>query len=170
MTRSDLIHKWLTYALGMVPVWLLDAYILPRYPIYGVTPMLLPLAVVAVAVLEGAYAGTGFGMGVGLLWALAYPDGFGALVVGMALAGMLTGTVSQYVLNQSYPGCLLCTAGVLAVLDGLRIFGRLVTERATLPAMLQVAVPEILLSLAWTPVVWLIFHAVHRKVGGTRLA
>ena len=42
MTRRDLIQKWLTYTLGLLPVWLLDAYILPRYPLYGMTPMLLP--------------------------------------------------------------------------------------------------------------------------------
>jgi rod shape-determining protein MreD len=170
MTRSDLIHKWLTYALGMFPIWLLDAYILPRYPIHGVTPMLLPLAVVSVAVLEGAYAGVGFGMSVGLLWALSYPGGAGGLVIGMALTGLATGAVSQYVLNQSYPGCLVCSAGALAALDGVRILGWLVTERATLPAMLRVAGPEILLSLAWSPVVWLIFRSVYRRVGGSRLA
>ena len=48
MTRRDLFHKWLIYALGLLPVWLLDAYLLPRYPLFGVTPMLLPLAVAAV--------------------------------------------------------------------------------------------------------------------------
>mgnify|MGYP007025260208 CR=1 FL=1 len=52
-------------------MWVLDAYILPRYPLMGVSPVLLPLAVAAVAVLEGAYAGTGFGLAVGLLWELA---------------------------------------------------------------------------------------------------
>ena len=62
MTRRDLIHKWLVYALGLLPLWLLDDYILPRYPLFGVTPMLLPVAAAAVAVLEGAYAGAGFGM------------------------------------------------------------------------------------------------------------
>ena len=36
--------------------------------------------------------------------------------------------------------------------------------------MLRVAVPEILWSLAWTPLVYLIFHAVYRRVGGSRLA
>ena len=51
MTRRDLLYKWLIYALGLVPVWLLDAYILPRFPILGVTPVLLPASVVAVAVL-----------------------------------------------------------------------------------------------------------------------
>ena len=170
MTRRDLIHKWLVYALGLLPVWLLDAYILPRVPLWGTVPMLLPLAAAAVAVLEGAYAGTGFGMAVGLLWELAYPGGFGGMVFFLALAGMAMGAVSQYALSQSFPGCLICSAGVLALLDFLRVARGLFTGSATLTALLQTAVPEFLWSLAWTPLVYLIFHAVYRRVGGSRLA
>ena len=170
MTRRDLIQKWLTYGLGLLPVWLLDAYILPYFPLFGFTPMLLPLAVVCVAVLEGAHAGAGFGMAVGLLWELAYPGGFGALVIAMALAGMITGAVSQYALQQSLPGCILCSAGVLLVLDLLRVFRGLLTNAATLPALLMVAVPEFLLSLLWTLPVWLLFSHIFSKVGGEKLA
>ena len=170
MTRRDLIHKWFAYALGLVPVWLLDAYILPRYPLYGSAPMLLPLAAAAVAVLEGAYAGTGFGLAVGLLWELAYPGGFGGLVFFLALAGMVMGAVSQYALNQSFPGCLICSAGVLGLLDLLRVARGMLTNQASLPQLLRVAVPEFLWSLAWTPLVWLLFRIIYRRVGGTRLA
>lgn len=170
MTRRDQIHKWLIYSLGLLPVWLLDAYILPRYPIAGISPMLLPLAAAAVAVLEGAYAGTGFGMGIGLLWELTYPGGFGGLVFGMALAGMLMGAVSQYALSQSFPGCLICSAGILAALDGLRIARGLLVHTAQLSELLQVAVPEFLYSLVWTPLIWLLFRTIFNKVGGTKLA
>ena len=170
MTRRDLIQKWLTYTLGLLPVWLLDAYILPRYPLYGMTPMLLPLAAAAVAVLEGAYAGTGFGLAVGLLWELAYPGGFGGLVFFLALAGMVMGAVSQYALSQSFPGCLICAAGTLGTLEMLRVARGLLTNSASLPALLQVALPEFLWSLAWTPLVWLLFRAIYNRVGGTKLA
>ena len=170
MTRRDLFHKWLVYALGLLPVWVLDAYILPRYPLMGVSPVLLPLAVAAVAVLEGAYAGTGFGLAVGLLWELAYPGGFGALVLYLAVAGMLMGAVSQYALSQSFPGCLICSAGVLGLLDLLRVARGLLTNAAGLSELLQVAVPEFLWSMAWTPLVWLLFRAIYNRVGGTRLA
>ena len=170
MTRRDLIHKWLVYALGLLPVWLLDAYILPRYPLWGTVPMLLPLAVAAVSVLEGAYAGTGFGLAVGLLWELAYPGGFGGLVFYMALAGMAMGAVSQYALSQSFLGCLICAAGTLGLLDLLRVAGRLLARVAGLSELLEAAIPEFLWSLAWTPLVWLIFCAVHRRVGGNKLA
>ena len=170
MTRRDLIHKWLVYALGLLPLWLLDDYILPRYPLFGVTPMLLPVAAAAVAVLEGAYAGAGFGMAVGLLWELAYPGGFGGLVFGMALAGMVTGAVSQYALSQSFLSCLLCSAGVLGVLDSLRILRILFLQVETLDVLLQIAVPEVVLSLCWTPVVYWIFRRIYRRVGGAKLA
>ena len=99
--------------LGLVPIWVLDAFVLNRIAPFGVIPMLLPLAVAAVAVLEGAYAGTGFGLAVGLLWELSYAGGFGGLVFGMALAGMAVGAVSQYVLSQNFFSCLLCSAVVL---------------------------------------------------------
>ena len=156
MTRRDLFHKWLFYALALAPVWLLDAQILPRLPLFGVTPMLLPLAAAAVAVLEGAYAGTGFGLAVGLWWEAAYPGGFGGLVFGLALAGLIMGHLSQYVLRQSFPG--------------LRVARGLLTHAADLGAMLRVAAPEVLWSLVWSPLVWLLFRAVYRRVGGTRLA
>ena len=170
MTRRDFIRKWLVYALGLLPVWLLDAYILPRYPLYGASPMLLPLAVAAVAVLEGAYSGTGFGLGVGLLWELAYPGGFGGLVFFLALAGMAMGAVSQYALSQSFIGCLICAAGTVGLLELLRVARGLLTNAAPLSALMEAAAPEFLWSVAWTPLVWLLFRAVYRKVGGTKLA
>lgn len=170
MTRRDLIHKWFIYSLGLVVVWLLDAYVLPRYPVYGTTPMLLPVAVVAVAVLEGALAGSGFGLAVGLLWEVAYPGGFGGLVAFLAVMGMLTGALAQYALSQSLPGCLLSSALMLGVLDGMRILRGLLTHAADLPTMLEVAVPECLLSLAWTPLVYLLFRQIFKRVGGTKLA
>lgn len=170
MTRRDFIRKWLTYALALLPVWLLDCYILSRYRLWGTAPMLLPLAAAAVAVLEGAYAGTGFGMAVGLLWELAYPGGFGGQVFYLALAGMAMGAVSQYALSQSFLGCLICSVGVLGLLDCLRVARMLFINAAGLSDLLQVAVPEFLWSLAWTPLVWLLFRAIYNRVGGTKLA
>ena len=170
MTRRDFIHKWFVYTLGLLPVWLLDAYILPRVPLGGTTPVLLPLAAAAVAVMEGAYAGTGFGMAVGLLWELGYPGGFGGLVFYLALAGMVMGAVSQYALSQTFLGCLICSAGVLGLLECLQVARMLLIDAAPLSELLRVAAPEFLWSLAWTPLVWLLFRTIHRRVGGNRLA
>ena len=170
MTTRDQIHKWLFYALGLLPVWVLDAFVLNRLTFFGIIPLLLPLAVVSVAVLEGAYAGAGFGLAVGLLWELSYPGGFGGLVFGMTLAGMAVGAAAQYVLSQNFFSCLLCSGVVLGALDGLQLIRALFIRLDTLDVLLRVAVPEVLLSLCWTPLVYLIFCFIFRRVGGTRLA
>ena len=147
MTRRDQIHKWFVYALALVPVWLLDEF-----------------------VLEGSVAGAGFGMAVGLLWELAYPGGSGILVFGMTLAGMLTGSIAQYALSQSFVSCLLCSAGVLAMIDGARIVRYLFVQAETLDVLLQVVASEIAVSLCFTPFIYLLFRMVFRRVGGTKLA
>ena len=170
MTTRDQVHKWFFYALGLVPIWVLDAFVLNRIAPFGVIPMLLPLAVAAVAVLEGAYAGTGFGLAVGLLWELSYAGGFGGLVFGMALAGMAVGAASQYVLSQNFFSCLLCSAGVLAMIDGARIVRYLFVQAETLDMLLQVVASEIAVSLCFTPFIYLLFRMVFRRVGGTKLA
>ena len=168
MTTRDQIHKWFFYALGLFLVWVLDAQILNRLPVLGTIPMLLPLAVVSVAVLEGALPGSGFGLAVGLLWTLAYPGSSSLLVFGMALAGFLVGIVSQYALNQNFLGCLICSAAVLAVQEVVRLLAGLFTQIAPIQSLLQVA--EFLWSLCWMPLVYLIFRSIFRRVGGTRLA
>lgn len=170
MTRRDIIHKWSVYALALALVWVADAYLLPRYPLFGFTPMLLPAALAAVAVLEGTLAGCGFGLGVGLLWEVGYAGGFGGLVLFLALLGLAAGALSQYALSRSLVGCLLCTAGILFLLDGIRILRGLFTNAATLYELLAVAVPECFLSLLWTPLIYLLFRAVFDRVGGTKLA
>ena len=170
MTRRDQIHKWFVYALALVPVWLLDEFVLNRVPLFGVVPMLLPLTVVAVAVLEGSVAGAGFGMAVGLLWELAYPGGSGILVFGMTLAGMLTGSIGEDARCQSVDSCLPCAAGGLAMIDGARIVRYLFVQAETLDVLLQVAASEIAVSLCFTPFIYLLFRMVFRRVGGTKLA
>lgn len=170
MTRQDQIVKWLVYTLGLLPVWILDAYILGRYPLFGVHPVLLPLAVVAVAVMEGATAGAGFGLGVGLLWALGYSSVSGGMVLFLVLAGMLAGSAAQYALTQGFAGCLICSAGVLAALEGLHLLWEIFTQTAPLPVLLEVAGKEFCWSLAWTPLVYLVFRLVFHKVGRDKLA
>ena len=105
MTRQDFLIKWGVYALALVPVWFLELFVLNRFPLFGVAPMLLPLAAVCVAVLEGTTAGAGFGLFVGILCDAAYFNTDGAMTVGLCLIGVGAGALAQYVLRQNLVGC-----------------------------------------------------------------
>ena len=170
MTRRDQLFKWAVYALGLLPVWVLDAFVLSRYPLFGVTPILLPVAAAAVAVLEGAVGGAGFGLWIGLIWALSYPGVPAAMIFLLTLAGFFTGTLSQYALRSSFVGCIVCAAACLALLELFQVISGVIIQLGPLPALLSIALREWLLSLCWTPLIYLIFYRIYRRVGGQKLA
>lgn len=169
MTRQDWLYKWFSYALALLGVWWLDAYVLSRFPVFGVTPVLLPVAVTAVGVLEGVSGGAGFGLGVGLLWA-AYPGSQGGRVLLLTLMGMFTGALAQYALAQTLLGCVLCSAVALAVMELVQVAEELFFLRAQLWPALCTALPQLLWTLCWVPVVYGMFYRVFVRVGGDRLA
>lgn len=163
MTRRDYLIKWGVYTLALLPVWFLEVYVLNRFPLLGVIPMLLPLAAIAVAVLEGGLAGAGFGLAVGILCDAVYYGSGGAMTLGVALLGAGAGIATQYGLRQNLLGCFLCSAGALFLIDLLRVLHRLFLGHP-LAALLRVAVPEVLWSLVFVFPIYGIFLWVHKRV------
>lgn len=164
MTRRDFLIKWGVYALALLPVWFCEVYLLNRYPLFGVTPMLLPLAAVAVAVLEGTVSGAGFGLGVGILCDAVYFNPDGAMTVGLCLLGVGAGALAQYVLRQNLLGCLLCSLLALLFIDGARVLVWLIGGKAALPALLSLAGREIAWSMVFVFPVYALFLWVFRRV------
>lgn len=164
MTTKDFSIKWLAYALALLPVWFAQAFLVNRFPLFGVIPSLMPLAAVAVAVLEGASAGAGFGLAVGVLFDTLEPGSAGWMTLALTLVGLCAGLLAQYVLRQDLLGCLVCSLLALAALDAGRILAGLLTGRAGLAAMAAVAGREIAWSLCFVPVVYLLFRWVFRRV------
>ncbi len=163
MTRRDFIIKWLFYGAGLLPVWFFEQAVFNRFQVFGASPMLLPLAAAAVAVLEGPAAGDGFGLAVGMLCDAVYYGVPGGMTLGLAVTGMAAGVAAQYVLKKSFVGCLICSAVTLVLIDGARA-ALYAFQGAPLWALLRVAVPEILWSLAFAGPVYLLFRAIHRRV------
>ena len=163
MTRSDFMIKWGVYALAILPIWFLEVYVLNRLPVLGVTPMLMPLAAVAAAVLEDATGGAGYGLFVGILCDAAYHGTNGAMTLGLCLLGMAAGALAQYALRQNLVGCLLCSLGALLCIDAVRVAVHLLRGSASLGALLRVAVPEALWSMVFVfPVYALYLWVFHR--------
>lgn len=164
MTTKDFSIKWLAYGLALLPVWFAQAFLVNRFPFFGVIPSLLPLAAVAVAVLEGASAGAGFGLVVGVLFDTLEAGSAGWMTLALTLVGLCAGMLAQYVLRQDLLGCLVCSALALAAIDAGRVLARLLTGRAELSAMAAVAGREIVWSLCFVPIVYLLFRWVFRRV------
>jgi len=163
MTTREYCIKWGAYALALLPVWFLEAFVFSRIPLWSVTPMLLPLAAVVLAVLEGPLAGAGFGILVGMLCDMIYGSA-GGMTLLLSLLGTGAGLITQFRLRQNLLGCWLCSAAALAILDGLRVLWRLVIKGISLAALLEVALPEFVWSLIFVPLIYGLFLWVHQRV------
>lgn len=164
MTRHDFTLKWLFYGLGLLPVWWLEIFVLNRFPLLGITPMLLPLCAVAAAAMEGPAGGAGFGLAVGVLCDAVYFGTRGTMTLGLTLIGWATGAAITFVLDRNFFGCLLCAAGGLSAIEAGRVFVRAFTGVAGLPELLAVAVPELLWSLVFLLAIYPWFQFLHGRV------
>ena len=103
MTQRDFLTKWLIYGLALLPGWFLETYVLSRISIFGVSPTLLPLAAITVAVLEGGASGAGFGLAGGVICDAVYGTN-GAMTLSLTLLGAGAGITAQYLVRQNLVG------------------------------------------------------------------
>lgn len=164
MTTKDFTIKWLAYACALLPVWFLERFVLSAFPLWGIKPMLLPLAAMAVATLEGATAGAGFGLAVGILFDAVDPSAPGVMIFLLSLLGLAAGLLSQYVLRQNLIGCFLTSALALMCIDTLRVGARLLLGMAPPAVLLELAGKEVGWSLCFVPPVYLLFRWVYHRV------
>ena len=168
MTTRDHVTKWIVYALALLPLCLIDQLILGRAAPFGVAPLLYPLAAVAVGMMEGAFAGSLYGLATGLIWWLG--GGGAPVILLITLVGMTAGICAKKGWGLNFLNYLLLCLALLVVGDGLRVLLYLARGVAGASALLAVALPEVLCSLVFSGPVYLLYRFVYRRVGGSALA
>lgn len=163
MRRSDVI-KWLVYALGGWTVWAAETLFLNRLPIFGVIPVLLPLAAVAVGLWEGDTAGAVYGLCLGVFADAIYPGIPGGMTLGLCLIGWLVGAMSRYRVRQNLLGYLICAVSSMTALEVFRVLSALLSRLGYWGDILSLAGRELACSLLYTLPVYLLFKLLHRAV------
>ena len=164
MTRQDFLKKWLIYGLVLLLTALLQRQFFVRLRPLGVTPVLLPLAVMALASLEGAAGGAGYGIAAGIV--SMYLDGSSAwAVLLLCLCGAVTGLLAQYALSRSFFGYLLCCLGTMTLRGAWFVLIRWRRGLAPLAVLLGVAGPELLCTMLASPLIYLLLRFFYNRWG-----
>ena len=164
MTRRDFLIKWLVYALAMLPVLILALYLFPSIPLLKVSPALLPVAAITVAVLEGPAGGAGFGLFVGILADALIPGIPGTMTFALSLLGACSGAAARYGVQQNLIGCMICSGGSLIFINLVRVVFLFLRHTAPFVPLLLTALGEIFWSLVFLPLVYGIFLWVFQRV------
>lgn len=154
MKRAAVI-KWTLYILFALVVMLLQEHLFSRLRIFGVHPMMGGILTAVVSMFEGGIGGAAFGLFTGILQdsSVAGEEGFFALVY-MA-GGLTTGMVCEYMFRKSFFTALLWSLIITSVttLSFFTVFF-LLTGRAGIQALWNIALPEILYSVLMLPLVY----------------
>lgn len=154
--------KWGCLSALFLLLLCLERCLLNRFPLWGAVPQLAPLVVAAVGFWEGAFSGSVFGLGAGLLCALT-SGGEAAFVWQYTAIGLACGTTVDKTLGRSLLGYLLCALASLLFLEGLQVVVRVFFLNQPWATVGRIAGAEGLYSLLFAPLIYPAVRGLSRR-------
>ncbi len=112
---KEKIRKLLLYALYMYLVLAFQNMILPFVRPLDVSPMILPAAVVAVGMFEGATKGALFGLVMGIFADMSFIESVTTFTMLLPIIGFAMGFVSQFFINKRFFAYMIASLAAFAV-------------------------------------------------------
>lgn len=162
--RSN-VFLWLGYWVALLLLLFVTGGLAARFPLMGSVPDCLPAAIAFVAVLEGRFFGSVYGMGAGLLVTMLHGGrGAGMILLG-ALIGMISGRWYERKLRRPFGPCMM--SGALALLAAALVrslWALWFSPGATLSAVVRIGGFEALYSLLLALPAYPLFLFVHKHM------
>lgn len=162
MDKQRARNKWILYIAFLFLIILLETTLLSRIEIFGATPMcLLPYAIGAIAMLEGAYGGAVAGLAAGLLSDSMLPVADGFYTIVYVSSGVLVAFLSTFVFWRNFWSSLLYF--IVVVLFSRIIYYIiffLIFGNTNLFMLLRSLPAELFVSVIFTPLVYPVIRAI----------
>jgi len=139
--------KVLLYAITLIIIYLLQTFVFAEIRLLCVKPLLIPLAVVGVAIFEGSMAGGVFGIFAGMLFDISYSQPLIEYTILFTLLGIVIGLLSDYVLSRRFPSYLLCCVIVLIIIAAVQVLGMALFSDAEMSDLIDVAWKQTVYSI-----------------------
>ena len=163
--RRGSVFLWIAYTLVFFICYFFAAGIFGRFALMGSVPNIIPVAIAMVAVLEGSFAGSIFGLCLGLFGFLAQGDTGPAFIFVGAVLGMLAGLLQRDRRRNTFGPCMLASAGGLLLVELVRVLTGVAPGAGSLGALVHIAAFEGLYSLILALPFYFLFRFVYRRLG-----
>lgn len=163
--NKNLIFRILIHAVVLALLYVLQTMVLSRFRLFGVVPLILPLAVVGVALFEGPNWGGWVGLAAGMLSDVALSNHTVLFTILLTGLGLGVGLLSAYLLSRGFPSYFLCSGAALLVIAFFQMFPLLIFFRQSPLALLQVAGLQTLYSMLFAVPLYYLARTVGRRAG-----
>lgn len=128
-------------------LYILQGMVFPRLPVFGSVPLLLPMAVVGIAIYGGRISGGAFGLLAGMLCDLSFNQPTIQFTLILTFLGLFIGYLSDTVIVTGFPSYIVCSLGVLLVSGFFQAFRPLFFESAPFRPLLSIGLRQTVVSL-----------------------
>ena len=143
------LRRAIVYALVLAGVFLCQDLLVARIELFGVKAMLIPAAIVAIALFEGGLWGGFLGLAAGYFFDLGYTEQTVLFTIFLTGIGFFVGVLGKYLLHRGFVSYMVLVLAAMAVITLFQIFRVLIFAETAAWPVWRTGLLQILWSLPW---------------------
>jgi hypothetical protein len=161
MSKVKLPVVLIAHIIFIIIVYIFQSMVFTYISFNGVFPVLLPIAVVGIAMFEGSSRGGGYGLLAGMLCDVAFNQPVIVMTVVLTVVGIVVGVLSETVMARGFPTFFLCCFSALVLTSFVSMFSLVFFSGVDFSALVRTGVLQTLYSIIFT----LPFYPIVRSLG-----
>ncbi|MCL2408376.1 MAG: hypothetical protein FWC96_02010 [Oscillospiraceae bacterium] len=163
--RRRIFVSIILHALLFFVVYALQDMILIHLQLFGLVPLILPVAATGVAVFEGRDIGGIAGIFAGIMCDISFNAPVGVFTVLLAFTGLLVGTLADTVMTRGFLSFYITSVVVLAICVVAQMFPLVFFVGIPTQALVMVAVRQTIYSMLFVFPLFPAVRALGRRAG-----
>ena len=156
------VLKVAAYACLLFVLYILQSMVFPYFKTLGTKPLIIPVAVMCLALFEGPVKAGIFGVFAGIFCDFSFNQPAIQFTVFMTVMGLAAGYLFQTVLATGFPSFCACTAVALVICALVQSFGLVFYSGADILAVLKGIILKTGYSIIFTFPIYLIVKWINR--------
>lgn len=163
MSKIRIPFVLIAHIVFIVVIYILQAMVFTYFPVSGVVPVLLPIAVAGIATFEGSSSGGGYGLLAGMLCDISFNHPVIVMTVTLTLTGIVVGVLSETVMARGFPTFFLSSLAALILTAFVSFFSLLFFNGVDMTALLKTAAAQTIYSMIFSFPIYFFVRALGRR-------
>jgi len=155
------VLKYASFLLLGVFVLLLQTTLLNRFPLFGVTPVLMPSFIALVGIMEGYKSGGAWGFVFGLMCDAYMPDTHSYFTVVLMFVGIIAGLFGPKISKKNFLSSIMWSFTLNSATCIIFALIYYAFSQGFYPVLIKVTLPEIIYSALFIPLLYLFTKLLH---------